>query len=219
MYARAWDTKYFGGGLFWDTSKSSKNSCVNFPASIAAQRLYQATGNSKYLTEATNIYNWAKGYLWNPSTGQVYDNISTNGTVNGGATSYNQGTFVGAADYAGDTNSAYLVSTWTMKNMGSTNATSGNYILLAQYGLNNNNSGFNSICVRWMEKYFSDHANVQPIFYPWLQTNAQTAWNIRRTTDNLSWCQWHTNTPTGTTLSAWDCISSCAVLQAPPATQ
>lgn len=218
MYARAWDTTYFGGGLFWTTAKTSKNSCINFPACIAAYRIYQVTGNSSYLTEAQNIYNWAKGYLWNSSTGQVYDNINTNGTVSTGATTYNQGTFCGAASYLGDTTSAQLVADYTMNSMGTTSSNSGGYNLLPQYGLENNNSGFNSICIRWINRYMTDH-NMQSRYLPWLQTNAQTAWNIRLTSDNLSWCQWHTNTPSGTDLWAWDCVSSATALQAIEPTQ
>ena len=209
-YARAYDTN-LGGGLYWSTGNFSKNSAVEGPAAIAAYLLYQVYGDTNYFNKATNIYYWERSVLFNTNNGAIYDNIGTNGVVNGGSLTYNQGTFIGAANYLGQTNDARLAANFTMMNM-----TSGG--ILPQYGIAGNNSGFNAIFLRWMTRYMKDR-NLQSTYAPWLQLNAAAAWNIRRAPDNLSWCQWLQPTPLGTNFYSWDCIPSFAALQAADATQ
>lgn len=209
-YARAWDTN-LGGGLYWTTGNFSKNACANGNASIAASLLYQIYGDLNYWTKASNIYFWERSVLFNANSGSIADNIGTNGVVNGGATTYNQGTFLGAAHFLGQTNDAALASRFTMMNM-----TSGG--ILPQYGIAGNNSGFNAIYLRWLTRYMRDR-NLQNIYQPWLQTNATAAWNVRRAGDNLSWCQWRQPSPAGTNFYSWDGISSFEILQAAEPTQ
>lgn len=210
-YARAWSTN-LGGGLYWRNSdRQSKNACVNGPGAIAAYLLYQIYGDTNYLNKATNIYYWERSVLFNTSSGAIADNIGTNGVLNGGATTYNQGTFIGAANFLGQTNDARLAANFTMMNMNSGG-------ILPQYGIAGNNSGFNAIFLRWMTRYMKNR-NLQSTYEPWLQLNATAAWNKRRTPDNLSWCQWMQPTPTVTNFYSWDCISSFEALQAADPTQ
>jgi predicted alpha-1,6-mannanase (GH76 family) len=210
-YARAWDTK-LGGGLYWlYPDNASKNACVNGPGSIAAYLLYQAYGDPSYLSKATSIYNWERSVLFNSSSGSIADNIGTNGTVNGGATTYNQGTFIGAANFLGQTNDAKLAANFTMLRMC-------NNGILPQYGIDGNNSGFNAIYLRWLVRFMKNY-HLQSDYMPWLQTNAAAAWNVRRTWDNLSWCQWQQPSPAGINFYAWDCISSFEAMQAAAPTQ
>jgi hypothetical protein len=54
--------------------------------------------------------------------------------------------------------------------------------------------------------------HAQPIFESWLQKNADAAWNVRRASDNLSWCNWQEPTPPGRRHS-WGCSSSVVILQ------
>ncbi|HXA45674.1 MAG TPA: glycoside hydrolase family 76 protein [Candidatus Angelobacter sp.] len=207
VYSRAWDSN-FGGGLWWTTSKGYKNAAVNGPGSIAASLLYQIYGDSNYWNKATNIYYWERSVLFNTNTGAIYDGIATNGgsgVVNGGSLTYNQGTFIGAADFLGQTNDAALAANYTMMDLTSLG-------ILPQYGLAGNNSGFNAIFLRWMTRFMKNH-NLQSTYEPWLQLNAAAAWNGRRS-DNLSWCQWPQPTPAGTNFFSWDCISSFEALQA-----
>src|SRR6478736_548667 len=99
MYARGWDTNYFGGGLWWRQSdRQSKNACIQGPATIAACYLYQIYGDSAYLTKAQAIHAWNRQRLFNTGNGAVYDNINTNGNVDTVSLTYNQGTFIGAAN-------------------------------------------------------------------------------------------------------------------------
>jgi alpha-glucosidase len=212
MYARGWDS-VLGGGLYWTTAKAEKNAAVNGPAAIAAFLLYQTLGDASYLTKAQNIYNWEKAVLFNPLNGAVYDNIKINDTLETWSSTYNQGTFVGAADFLGDLTNAVLAATYTMNSLGHPNA-SGHKIMF-EYGPDNNNSGFNGIGIRWIAK-FMKHRNFQYLYLPWLQANADAAWNVRRTSDNLSWCEWQQQTPTARNLLSWDCISSMVALQLVP---
>jgi len=48
-----------------------------------------------------------------------------------------------------------------------------------------------------------------------LQYNANTAFRIRNSSDNLSWCSWELPTPGGT-LDDWSCISSVIAVQDVP---
>lgn len=79
-----------------DGGEYSLNACSNGPGAICAMRLYNFTQDGKYLEDAKRIYEWLSSVLYNPETGAVTDNIC-NGKKDGGALSYNQGTFMGAA--------------------------------------------------------------------------------------------------------------------------
>ena len=210
-YARAWSTN-LGGGLYWKyPNNASKNACVNGPGAIAAYLLYKIYGDTSYWNKATNTYYWERSVLFDADTGRIYDNISTNGTVHKTPTTYNQGTFIGAANYLGQTNDATLSANYTMNRM----TRSG---ILPQYAIGGNNSGFNAIFFRWMARFVSDRG-LQSTYQQWLQRNANSAWSVRRTSDNLSWCQWHEQTPAGTNLYSWDCIASMEALQVVPPTE
>jgi predicted alpha-1,6-mannanase (GH76 family) len=206
-YARAWDTAG-GGGMWWTTNKTSKNSCVNFPAAVASYLLYQATGNSGYLTKATDIFNWGKAHLWDPNTGKVYDS-----TTNTTPTTYNQGTFIGIANFLNDVDSATQAADYAAT-MGGTITPEG-YHILPQYDPNGDGGGFNGIFMRWMARFMGDR-NLQPTYLPWLQANAQAAWDHRRTTDNLSWSRWYQDTPAGEVMDSFGCMSSVVASQVIP---
>jgi len=202
MYARAWDTT-FGGGLWWTTDKGGKNACVNGPGAIVAYLLYTTLNDSSYLTKAQNIFNWEKATLFNTSNGAIYDNITTGG-VNTWSSTYNQGTFIGAANYLGDTASAKLAADYLMGAGG----------LLPDYGIAGNNSGFNSIGLRWVAKFMKDR-NFQNNYLAWLQFNANNAFRNRRASDALSWCRLAYPTPGGL-LDSWSCLDSVVALQVVP---
>jgi predicted alpha-1,6-mannanase (GH76 family) len=204
-YARAWSTN-LGGGLFWQyPNNASKNACVNGPGAIAASLLYQIYNDSSYLSKATNIYQWERAVLFNTNSGAIYDNIATNGVISTWSSTYNQGTFLGAANFIGLTNDAALSANYTMMNL-----TTGG--ILPEYGIAGNNSGFNAIYLRWLVRFMRDR-NLQSVYGPWLQQNANAAWNARRA-DNLSWCQWLQGSPATTNFYSWDCLSSFEAMEA-----
>jgi len=212
MYARAWETNFTGGGLWWNTDNNFKNAAVNGPAAIGACLLYNIYGDTAYLDKAQAIYAWERRVLLNTDTGGIADGINLgNTTTSGGATTYNQGTFIGAANllykitglpfYYQD---GVLVGKYTQYNMSSGAG------ILPEYGSGSDLSGFNGIFARWMAK-FAKEQNLWPAFGPWLGTNANGAWNVRNT-NNLAWQKWAT--PMGTNAAeSWGCSASIVVMQ------
>ena len=123
VFARGYNDM-LGGGLYWSTRNQSKNACVNGPAAIAACLLCQIYSDNSYLDKAEAIYTWERNTLFNPSTGAIYDNISVNGHIGHKSYTYNEGTFIGAADLlwklTGDTNylnDALLAANFTRKSL------------------------------------------------------------------------------------------------------
>jgi hypothetical protein len=207
MYARAWDTG--AGGLWWTTAKTSKTSAVMGPAAIVAWKLYQTLGDTSYRDKAIAINNWQRANCYRESNGQVYDSPS-----NQVPTTYNQGTFIYASYLRGNTGAANLACKY-LQTMGGTIING--HRILPQYGYNNNNSGFNGIAVRWANAYMKA-SGTQSTFLAWLQTNAQAAWTTRRTSDNLSGCNWGSAT-TNYDIGAWTCSSSVAAINSVQPTQ
>ena len=202
-YARAVSSD-LGGGLWWKVDNRSKNACVNGPGAIAAFLLGRATGEGAYFTAATNLFLWERATLFDPATGRVSDNINLSGRVRRMALTYNQGTFVGAANFLGYTNEAMLAATYTMNRL----CRDG---LLPAAGEEGDGGGFNGIAARWIAQFMKERG-AQATFEPWLQKNADAAWEARRSSDNLSWCRWPQPTPSGRRYS-WGCSSAVVILQ------
>lgn len=202
-YARAASTN-LGGGLWWKVGVRSKNACVNGPGAIAAFLLGKSLGKTDYFTIATNLFLWERATLFDPATGQVFDNINVNGRMGRFSLTYNQGTFVGAANLLGFTNEARLAASYTMNRM----CRDG---YLPAGGESGDGGGFNGIGVRWIAGYMKDRGE-QATFEPWLQKNAEAGWEARRASDNLSWCRWPLPTPEGRRYS-WGCSSAVVIMQ------
>ncbi|HTH48746.1 MAG TPA: glycoside hydrolase family 76 protein [Candidatus Limnocylindria bacterium] len=206
-YERAASTN-LGGGLWWKTNNQSKNACVNGPAAIAAVLLGQATGDAHYRTIATNLFLWERATLFDPQTGRIFDSIHKDGKIAHFALTYNQGTFVGAANLLGFTNEAMLAATFTMNQLCKADG------LLPAAGEQGDGGGFNGIGVRWIARFMKDRG-AQATFEPWLQKNADAAWQARRTSDDLCWPRWPEPTPEGLRYS-WGCSSAVVLLQVTP---
>ncbi|HTI72021.1 MAG TPA: glycoside hydrolase family 76 protein [Candidatus Limnocylindria bacterium] len=203
-FARA-TSEDLGGGLWWKVDSKSKNACINGPASIAAFLMGKATGEASYLTKATNLFLWERATLFDPVTGRISDSIGRNGKVNHMALTYNQGTFVGAANFLGYTNEAMLAAKFTM----STLCKDG---MLPAYGDDNDGGGFNGIGVRWIAR-FMEERHAESTFEAWLQKNADAAWAARRPYDGLSWCRWPEPTPPDRRQYSFGCSSAVVVMQ------
>ncbi len=193
-----------GGGLWWKTNNQSKNACVNGPGAIAAFLMGRATGEGSYFAKATNLFLWERATLFDPVTGRISDNINASGRVARFALTYNQGTFVGAANLLGYTNEARLAATFTMNEL-----CKDGYLPAA--GEKGDGGGFNGIGVRWIARFMDDRGE-QAAFQPWLQKNAEAAFQTRRASDNLSWCRWPEPTPEGLRYS-WGCSSAVVITQ------
>lgn len=202
-YARA-ASEDLGGGLWWKTDNKSKNACVNGPGAIAAFLLGKATGDDSYIAKAKSLFLWEKAMLFDPATGKIFDNIDAGGKIARFALTYNQGTFVGAANLLGYTDEARLAATYTMNQLCKDG-------YLPASGENGDGGGFNGIGVRWITRFMSEHGE-QATFEPWLQKNAEAAWKARRKLDNLSWCKWPQPTPEGQRYS-WGCSNAVVITQ------
>jgi predicted alpha-1,6-mannanase (GH76 family) len=202
-YARAASTN-LGVGLWWRTDNRTKNACVNGPGAIAAFLLGRATKEPAYFTKATNTFLWLCATLFEPTTGKVYDAIRTNGRIARFSLTYNQGTFVDAANFLGFTNEARLAALYTMNQL-----CRDGYLPAADE--NGDGRGFNGIGVRWIARFMRD-CGEDATFEPWLQKNAEAAWQARRVSDNLVWCRWPQPTPEGRRAS-WGCSSAVVMMQ------
>ncbi|MFO1513703.1 MAG: glycoside hydrolase family 76 protein [Verrucomicrobiota bacterium] len=211
MYSRAWDTNFLGGGLWWRQSdKQSKNACIEGPATIAACYLYNISGDTSYLNKAQAIYAWNRRVLFNTNSGAVYDNINTNNVIGSFSLTYNQGTFIGAANFLYRATGlpsyyqdAILAAKFTQNSM-----TSGG--ILPEYDSASDLSGFNGIFARWLAR-FAKEQNLWSAYGPWLTSNANAAWSVRNA-NNLAWQKW--KTPLGTNVPGdWGCSAAVVIMQ------
>jgi predicted alpha-1,6-mannanase (GH76 family) len=207
-YARAWSTN-LDGGLWWKTSNQSKNACVNGPGAIAAYLLYQIYDDTNYLSKSRGLFEWERAHLFVPETGKIFDNMTAEGSISYKSFTYNQGTFVGAANFLGYTNDAKLAADFTREQLCW-------HDILPVYHQDGDAGGFNGICVRWIARFMKQRG-LESSYQKWLQTNADAAWSNRRVGDNLAWSRWLEPTPdTNTPLYAWACSSSVVVMQVVP---
>lgn len=208
-YARAWSTN-LGGGLWWKITNRSKNACVNGPAAIAAFLLYQISGDTNYLAKGKAAYEWERNTLFDQKTGKIFDNITRYGRLSFKSFTYNQGTFIGAANFLGYTNDARLAADYTR------NVLCQDGMLPGYENQGGDAAGFNGIFVRWLAKFMRDRG-LQKEYLGWLQANADAAWKCRRTSDNLAWSRWPLPTPDGP-LYSWACSSAVVIMQVAPPT-
>ena len=192
MYARA---LLPSGMLRWKqtpTGNQGSNSCINGPAEIAACYLAIATGDDSYYTKAKNLYALQRQYLYDPNTGKVFDSGSwSNGVFTIGnhwVSTYNQGTFLGAAlmlynrygtaQYLSD---AHKIVEWTRNDL--CNASG----VVRVCGSGDDLQGFKGILMRYLRRYIVDQA--QPDKVEWMQRNALQAYNNRHST-GIIWTAW-----------------------------
>ena len=217
-FGRGWDTTNNGGGI-WEEQPANggtdKEALSNDSLCQVALMIYQSTGNTTYLNDAEEIYNWVWGHLFNPSTGQVYTGITPNGTVNTGTALYNQGTFIDVAALL------YRITG------------NGNYLRDAQNAVTfaQNNLLVNGICSNgatylntWAPEFARGlghlvrwNPSLLNTYYSFMTNNANAAWNCRRTDYNVSWNAWTQQTPTNVDVTSnWD-VGMVAMLWFTPA--
>jgi hypothetical protein len=94
------------GTMRWkesDETMNGSNSCINCPTIIAACYIAMATGDESYYEKARELYSNQRQYLFEPGTGKVFDSVVFNPddvtvtSKNTWASTYNQGTMLGAA--------------------------------------------------------------------------------------------------------------------------
>jgi len=192
MYSRA---RLSSGMLRWCQSPAGNqgsNSCINGPAEVAACYLAIATGDDSYYEKAKELYALQRKYLYNSSTGEVYDSGSWSGNTftvgNYWVSTYNQGTFLGAAvmlynryratQYLNDANKIADCTRNKLCNARGVIKVCGNV---------NDLQGFKGILMRYLRRYIVDLA--LPDKVAWMQQNALQAYNNRNSA-GVIWTAW-----------------------------
>lgn len=194
MYARA--NAYGDGTLVWKQGNTGTNSCINGPAAVCACYLGIALNQKSYYDKAIYIYSGHRSKLFNINSsgvfnGHVYDSYSTveNKVSNTWASTYNQGTSLGAAvmlyNYTGNVqykNDADAIMSWTAAN----HANSYGIVKVCQT-VTGDLTGFKGILMRYVRRYAADLGH--PEYYDWLAKNAYHAWN-NRNSKGISMSAW-----------------------------
>lgn len=198
MYKRALQPE---GTLRWKERDSNTtngtNSCINGPAQVAACYLAIATGDNTFYEKAKNLYTLQRKYLFVPATGQVYDSFTwVNGvpsSYNHWASTYNQGTFLGAAlmlyNHYGDEQykkDAEMIVKYTRDHLCDANG------VISVCGGGADLVGFKGILMRYLRRFIVDLA--LPEYIDWMQMNAIHAYN-NRNSKGISQTAWWEKTP------------------------
>jgi len=211
VYARSYDTK-LGGGLYWDVDKTTKNACVNGPAAIAACYIAEISGDESYFEKAKDLMAWEIDTLFDKNTGKVADRYELQGGILGGASTYNQGTLIGACtllyQHYGD--KTYLDYAQKAVDYARANLTE------LTFGVLDNNEvrdgaafGFKGIFARWAIRYAKETDNVDLLLF--LQHNADVAYG-NRNEKGLIWTSWHLKTPTDPVAEKHNAFSMCSAV-------
>lgn len=100
-----WD-ETLGGGVYWlEGHRDQKPACSNGMATLAALKLYRATGEATYLDWGKRFYAWTRFRLRNPQ-GIYYNDVKMDGRPNKTYYTYNTGSMLEASvllyDMTGD---------------------------------------------------------------------------------------------------------------------
>ena len=183
MFARA---DCYGNDLLqWKhNSGQGTNSCINGPAAVCACYLAIAQADTSYYQKARKTYMAERGKLFEMSggkpTGKVWDSYDqATGNYNYWASTYNQGTNLGAAimlyNHYGEQmfkDDADAIIRWSEANMANNHG-----IIHVCQTVQGDLCGFKGIMLRYIRMY-AESFNA-PSHYDWIAKNAYHAWNNR----------------------------------------
>ena len=216
IYERAYIP--FTGLMRWAQNSGDPygtNSCIAGPTEVAACYLGMSGCGEEYFEKARDLYA-AQHYVLanNMSTGKVWDSVVWDPATqkvkskNEWASTYNQGTMLGAAcllyDHYGD--EQYLKD--AKKIMGYTKSDLCNtygFIKVCQDESNGDLCGFKGILMRYVRRFVLDLC--QPAYQDWLLDNAWLAYN-NRNEQGLTGTGWLTKATTESTTKAFGCSTS-----------
>lgn len=89
FFETGWDD-VLGGGIYWDKTYTSKNTCADGPIAICYFLAYQKTKNEHYLDMGKKILDWMNETLREDDL--YIDNVNIKGESNTWKADYNQGT-------------------------------------------------------------------------------------------------------------------------------
>jgi uncharacterized protein YyaL (SSP411 family) len=215
-YARAWSSA-LGGGLWWRTAtdRPGKNTTTNAPAVIAAVNLYKATHDGLYLTRAESLYGWVRSHLFDPRTGRVFDGLVLHGknvSVDRTQYTYNQGSFIGAADalYAVTGDRVYYTDALSALAYTRADLTRNGILQNDSSKPDQDSGGFKGIFARWAIAF--TRQNHITSYDSWFRLNADMAWAQRNNAGIVGW-RWTAKTGVDTPYS-WDNSSAVAMMEA-----
>lgn len=204
MYARGTEGRT-DGMIRWSHENGrgdGTNSCINGPATIGACYLAIATGDDSYYEKAKGVFDsWRNSDMYvaeGDDAGHVNDTAT-----NSWRSTYNQGTFLGAAmmlyqkygirQYYDD---ACNVMANTIKNLCYNN-------ILKEENTNSGDlSGMRGILMRYMRKFIVDFN--QGEYLSFFHDNAKIAW-MNRNSQNIMQCSWQKKTSEDVT---WDSFAA-----------
>ncbi len=190
-YAQGWDTTVAGGGIWENTDKTAKCAVANNPFIFTGVGLYQATGDSTYLTKAEADYAWMRSHLLIATgqyAGQVHGCVNTAGAIEdpspGDDDVYNSGAFLEAAAqlYRVTGNQTYYNDAVMVTN----------HIVNEGPVLHSTAEATGNQWAYWFTRGLSDfstEASLWPQYKSWLLGNANAAWSERNKL-NLTWNDW-----------------------------
>ena len=154
-----WDDQ-LGGGIYWDKTYQTKNTCANGPIAIAFLWAHQLTGKADYLEKGKMIYEWVREVLMDQNDGLYKDAINLEGGIDKWKASYNQGTMIYAGsllyEITGDT--TYLKQTRTSYKSSIKLMFSGS----GNYASVNNSPLFNAWSFAWLVRGYIKFYTIDP---------------------------------------------------------
>jgi len=215
-YSRGWDST-LGGGIYENMANKGDKCCLsNDNFAWEGVWIYEATGNSTYLTDAENIYAWVRTHLFNPTNsnnavgvpGAFVQGEEVNGTLESGDHAYNSGSFLIAANalYQITGNSMYYNdAVLDISHRESVEPT------LSDTG-EGGGSQYAYLFVKGLSDFATDN-NQWSTYYPYLLANANQAWQ-ERCSLNLTWNQWTAATnPSSPPTDAMEMSSAAGIWQ------
>lgn len=182
------------GSLRWCEKPEERlktNSCINSPAVVAACYLAQATGDESYYEKAKGVYEKQSLFLYESTSGMVYDCVTTdNFSPWKWASTYNQGTFIGASimlynhfhdDFYKE--NALKTVEYTVKHFSDKNG----IMYTVDENSDRDRPGFKGILMRYMRQFVTNFDNTA--YIDWMEANALQAYN-NKNTKGIIWTDW-----------------------------
>ena len=211
IYKRAYMPEY--GMMRWAESsgdRTSTNSCIMGPTEVAACYLAMLGCGEEYYEKARDLYAKQRQYLFNPGNGQVYDcRVWATGNMNHWASTYNQGTMLGAAvmlyshygtaQYRTDAEAIVRYSRYDMCD---------DHGIIRVCQVNDGDlCGFKGILMRYVRRFAAELGH--PEYNEWMQKNALHAYN-NRTPEGVTTSAWLTKSTTETATNAFSCSTAAS---------
>ena len=219
-----WDRAYipFTGLMRWAEQSGDPygtNSCIAGPTEVAACYLAMSGAGEKYYEKARDLYAAQRYRLTNMNTGQVYDACVWNPetqkvkSLNDWASTYNQGTFLGAATmlylHYGDEQylaDAQKVMEYTVKNLCNRQG-----IINACQVNDGDLCGFKGILMRYVRRFVTEAGQTQ--YQEWLAKNAFHAYN-NRSPQGVTTSSWLKKSTNDVATNAFSCSCAASVAAA-----